>query len=70
MLSLKFVNFCLLRVVLCLYTDFVTDMDFSPFDDRLLSTCSYDNLVRTRQLLAVSWLLQIKANYCAISWHD
>jgi len=30
-----------------MFVDFVTDFDFSPFDDYLLSTCSLDGTVST-----------------------
>ncbi|XP_020609920.1 coronin-1B-like [Orbicella faveolata] len=32
------------------HSDFVTDLDFSPFDGRLLSTCSYDCAIKLWQI--------------------
>jgi len=45
-MSIQFV-FCLLCILncCCVFVDFVTDFDFSPFDDYLLSTCSQDGTV-------------------------
>jgi len=36
------------------FVDFVTDFDFSPFDDYLLSTCSHDGTVSAFALLIIT----------------
>ncbi|EDO49756.1 predicted protein [Nematostella vectensis] len=36
--------------LLHVHSDFVTDMDFSPFDDGLLATCSYDCSIKIWQI--------------------
>ena len=42
----------------CVLIDFVTDFDFSPFDDYLLSTCSQDGTVSTAAYLSVTNIFQ------------
>ena len=44
-----FVNMCIL-----VFVDFVTDFDFSPFDDYLLSSCSQDGTVSTFAYLIIN----------------
>jgi len=46
----------LLAVDICcrVFVGFVTDFDFSPFDDYLLSTCSQDGTVSTLTCLTIN----------------
>ena len=41
-------------MLFCVLADFVTDFDFSPFDDYLLSTCSQDGTVSKFVFLVIN----------------